>query len=168
LLAALPKPRRLLQEQAAWVQLLQQYDALLAGGGTGQQQEQEQQQDPAEPAADAMQVDSAQQEEQEETMEGQEAAAAGKPDADAVAPAAAASPGPVSAEQEGVLRGVTLKVEMLTALVAKMEHLVSRAEATARSLQVRDDWSGGTCSGGGRGCASVAGSSGLWPVLPNP
>jgi hypothetical protein len=77
----------------------------------------------------------------------------------ASAGAAAASPaaGPVSAEQEGVLRGVALKVEVLTALVAKMEHLVSRAEATARSLQVRvccggAGGAGGAC-GGGHVCA---------------
>lgn len=44
--------------------------------------------------------------------------------------------GPVCAEQQDSLLGVQLKVEVLTALVAKMEHLVGRAEATARALQV--------------------------------
>lgn len=46
------------------------------------------------------------------------------------------APGPVCAEQQDSLLGVQLKVEVLTALVAKMEHLVGRAEATARALQV--------------------------------
>lgn len=51
--------------------------------------------------------------------------------------AGAESPmGPVAAQGESTLRGVSLKVEMLTALVSKMEHLVSSAEAAARSLQV--------------------------------
>jgi hypothetical protein len=35
------------------------------------------------------------------------------------------------------VRGVQLKVEMLLALVSKMEHLVSSAETAARTLQVR-------------------------------
>lgn len=48
-----------------------------------------------------------------------------------------AAMGPVCAEQAGKIRGVQLKVEMLVALVAKMEHLVSSAEAAARTLQVR-------------------------------
>lgn len=64
-------------------------------------------------------------------------------DAAAVAEGASGSPaespvGPVTAQGESTLRGVSLKVEMLTALVSKMEHLVSSAEAAARSLQVRD------------------------------
>lgn len=44
--------------------------------------------------------------------------------------------GPVCAEQQESVLGVQLKVEVLTALVSKMEHLVGRAEATARALQV--------------------------------
>lgn len=54
-------------------------------------------------------------------------------------PEPAAAPeadGPVCAEQQESLLGVQLKVEVLTALVTKMEHLVGRAEATARALQV--------------------------------
>lgn len=60
-------------------------------------------------------------------------------DATAAAAAAVAGDGvegPVCAEQQESLLGVQLKVEVLTALVSKMEHLVSRAEATARALQV--------------------------------
>lgn len=45
--------------------------------------------------------------------------------------------GPVCAEQQESVLGVQLKVEVLTALVSKMEHLVCRAEAAARALQVR-------------------------------
>lgn len=49
---------------------------------------------------------------------------------------ASAADGPVCAQQQESLLGVQLKVEVLTALVSKMEHLVGRAEATARALQV--------------------------------
>lgn len=53
--------------------------------------------------------------------------------------AAADSPlGPVTAQGESTLRSVSLKVEMLAALVSKMEHLISSAEAAARTLQVKD------------------------------
>lgn len=73
-------------------------------------------------------------------------AAPAAPAAAAVAVDAPAAPCPVSAEQEDALRGVGLKVEVLTALVAKMEHLVSRAEATARTLQVRTAQSRVSCA----------------------
>jgi hypothetical protein len=44
------------------------------------------------------------------------------------------------------VRGVQLKVEMLLALVSKMEHLVSSAETAARTLQVRwGIWQGLHC-----------------------
>jgi hypothetical protein len=58
---------------------------------------------------------------------GEDAAAAGEEEEET---------GPVCAEQQESLLGVQLKVEVLTALVSKMEHLVGRAEATARALQV--------------------------------
>jgi hypothetical protein len=70
------------------------------------------------------------------------AAAAAATAAEVVEDAAAAAEvqdegeGPVCAEQQESLLGVQLKVEVLTALVSKMEHLVGRAEATARALQV--------------------------------
>jgi hypothetical protein len=67
----------------------------------------------------------------------------------AAAPAeAGAVEGPVCAEQQESVLGVQLKVEVLTALVSKMEHLVGRAEATARALQV-----GGGCALCSRRCA---------------
>lgn len=156
---------RLLQEQAAWEQLLQHYKAM-AGTEEDGAANPEASSAAAPAAADAdadatmvaaMEIEGqGDQKQQQQPVEGQRhgrqgagaAAADDDPDANPAGVAIAqeelaaagggttAAPGPVSYEQESVLRGVQLKVEALTALVAKMEHLVSRAEATARTLQV--------------------------------
>jgi hypothetical protein len=100
----------LLQEEAAWLQLLQQYNDLAAGASSS--------------AAHT----------NKPTAVGCAGSAATENDGD---PAAGATAQPTSRQQQHVLKGVALKAEMLTALVSKMEQLVSNAEAAARSLQVR-------------------------------
>jgi hypothetical protein len=157
---------RLLQEQQAWMQLLSQYNAMAgtssaAADAEGQtapgtaslspsppQQSPSTVPTPGPAAAGTPAVGS--------TPGATAAAAAGTPlaaagtdgereqDADAAMPAGldadagvgGGAEGPVCAEQQESLLGVQLKVEVLTALVTKMEHLVARAEATARALQV--------------------------------
>jgi hypothetical protein len=47
------------------------------------------------------------------------------------------SPGPLVTAQTAALQSMGLQVEALTGLVSKVEQLVARAEATARTLQVR-------------------------------
>eukprot|EP00878_Enallax_costatus_P030973 GHUV01033795.1.p1 GENE.GHUV01033795.1~~GHUV01033795.1.p1 ORF type:complete len:346 (+),score=186.64 GHUV01033795.1:359-1396(+) len=123
------KHNKLLQEEAAWVQLRQQYSAVDKPAATPAPAAQgsDRQGDPT-PAPAATGAGTS----------AQAAAAADGTAAPGCTPAAAVeSPmGRVSAQGESTLRSVSLKVEMLTALVSKMEHLVSSAEAAARSLQV--------------------------------
>lgn len=136
---------RLLEEEAAWLQLRQQYSSMnqdevaaaaaeTPAAGADNNSQQAANADGGEPAptADAAAVPT------QTAADGAEAAGA---DAAAVQASAAADspPGPVTAQGQNTLRGVSLKVEMVTALVAKMEHLISSAEAAARTLQVRWD-----------------------------
>ena len=48
-----------------------------------------------------------------------------------------AAPGPLVSAQTAALKSMGLQVEAMTGLVSKVEQLVARAEATARTLQVR-------------------------------
>jgi hypothetical protein len=142
--------RRLLQEEAHWLQLQQQYNDMHttaagaadadAAGADGVARVAAA---AAAEAADSAGVAAA--EPGAADKEAATAAAAGTGEAAAVA--AAGGDGPVCAQQEAKVRGVQLKVEMLLALVSKMEHLVGSAETAARTLQV-------SCKRGD-GCAAL-------------
>jgi hypothetical protein len=129
-------PRRLLQEEAAWLQLEGKYAQLMAP-----QQEAAQQQGP--PGASQQAGDGA-------------AAAAPSPaaaPAGGAAPAASEltvvpasppaaggaplAPGSAAAAKHSALQSMALRVEGLCALVTKMEQLAADAEAAASKLQVR-------------------------------
>lgn len=177
--------RRLVQEQQAWVQLLSQYNAMAgsssaAAGAVGQTAPRSAplplspaQQSPSTaptpgpavagtpaegstPAATAAAAGTPLAAAGAVGEGEQEAAAAVAAGLDADAGAGGDAEGPVCAEQQESLLGVQLKVEVLTALVTKMEHLVARAETTARALQVSTRWAtiGCTlcCSLRNRGC----------------
>ncbi|WIA36792.1 hypothetical protein OEZ86_008047 [Tetradesmus obliquus] len=150
------KRAKLLQEEAHWLQLQQQYNDMHTAAAAGA---------PADPAA--AEAETAEAEAAGTPRADATAAAAAAPLADSAAadtsnagaPAAAAAAaavaaaaaagtvdavaageaaagdGPVCAQQAVKVRGVQLKVEMLLALVSKMEHLVASAETAARTLQ---------------------------------
>lgn len=73
-----------------------------------------------------------------------------------VASRRSAAPGPVSEARAAALQTVSLQVEALSALVAKMEVLVGSAEAAATNLQV------GCGCVGRRSCSCAGGECGLW------
>jgi len=122
---------RLMQEQEAWLQLLAQYNDMASAAP------------PASAAAAASPDSSPSTHQQQQPTDRQtpslEAAGveAGPATGACYGGPEGGADGPVSAQQQESLLGVELKVEVLTALVSKMEHLVARAEATARTLQVR-------------------------------
>ncbi|KAF8065495.1 hypothetical protein HT031_003096 [Scenedesmus sp. PABB004] len=180
----------LLQEEAEWLALRRQYDALggaeeargaEAGGaeqGAAAQAAPGDEQGAAgakQPAVAEAAPGAAEQPAPAEAPTGLEQPA-GEPAAEGE-PAAAGPPGPMTAAQDSSLRSAELKVEALVALVSKVEHLLSAAEAASRSLQA-------VCGGvpsrlaerraraaGGRALASMAAAGagsggGLWVADP--
>jgi hypothetical protein len=133
--------RRLLQEESHWLQLQQQYNAMhtsaacIPAGTDTAATDTDAAEDTAVAAAAAEAAEPA--DIAEAAPGSPNTTAAGAAAAASGAAAAAVGDGPVCAQQEAKVRGVQLKVEMLLALVSKMEHLVSSAETAARTLQVR-------------------------------
>lgn len=126
---------RLMQEQEAWLQLLAQYNDMASTEPPASA---------AAAAAPATSPDSSPSTHQQQQPTGRQTPSLEAAGVEA-GPATGAgnggeeggADGPVSAQQQESLLGVELKVEVLTALVSKMEHLVARAETTARALQVQ-------------------------------
>ncbi|KAF6263517.1 hypothetical protein COO60DRAFT_413541 [Scenedesmus sp. NREL 46B-D3] len=148
------KRSKLLQEEAHWLQLQQQYndmhstaaeaaapegcapastDAAAAAAAGAEAAGAEGMAAAGAPKATELAGIAAPQRRTADQLDAGAAAAEGA--AAAAADGTAGSDGSACARQEAKVRGVQLKLEMLLALVCKMEHLVSSAETAARTLQ---------------------------------